>query len=178
MFYKEGRQPPLTTFRPRYTRSERLTVVGELVFIAALQVAVYLFVGNAVTWIWASPVALISASCILQVYLFTNHFLNPLGDGTDPVLATTSVRVPAMMNCFHLNFSYHTEHHLFPGMDSNFYPALSDLLRERYGDRYHCLPLGQAWSQLLQMDLYVSDPSKDALLHSGSTLQIVNSSSR
>ena len=164
VFYREGRKPGLTTFRPSYTRREQSTILGEIFFLVAVQIGIYAYVGDAVAWLWASPVSLIVASCILQVYLFTNHFLNPLGDGGDPVLATTSVRVPALMNSLHFNFSYHTEHHLFPGMDSEYYPLLSDLIRQRYGDRYHNLPLAEAWSHLLEMDLYVAAPEEPSLV--------------
>ena len=68
------------------------------------------------------------------------------------------------MNSLHFNFSYHTEHHLFPGMDSEYYPLLSDLIRQRYGDRYHNLPLAEAWSYLLEMDLYVAAPEEPSLV--------------
>jgi fatty acid desaturase len=154
VFYKDGTRPEITTFRPAYTRVDKTCILGEFMVLAGIQVGIYFAVGGTSAWIWAGPVGVLSASSILQIYLFTNHFLNPLGDGTDPLSATTSVQVPRLINALHFNFSYHTEHHLFPGMDSTFYPVLSELLHQHFPERYHTLPITQAWSRLVQIDLY------------------------
>jgi fatty acid desaturase len=61
---------------------------------------------------------------------------------------STSVAVPRAFDWFHSNFSYHA-HHLFPAMNSDYYPLVSALLRERFGEHYHRLTIGTAWTALL-----------------------------
>jgi fatty acid desaturase len=41
------------------------------------------------------------------------------------------------------------EHHIFPGLNSSYYPQLRRLLQEHYGDRYQLLPGSEAWRLLL-----------------------------
>ncbi|HRE84663.1 MAG TPA: fatty acid desaturase, partial [Opitutaceae bacterium] len=40
--------------------------------------------------------------------------------------------VPGLLDALHSHFSYHTEHHLFPGMDSSRYPEVARLLRQQF----------------------------------------------
>ena len=63
--------------------------------------------------------------------------------------ARACVAVPPTFNWLHSNFSYHAEHHLFPAMNSDYYPLVSDLLREHFGEHYHRLTIGSAWTALL-----------------------------
>jgi fatty acid desaturase len=72
-----------------------------------------------------------------HVYVFTNHFANAVLDSADPLAGTTSVIVSPLLDRLHLNFSFHTEHHLFPAMDSRFLPLVSRLLEEHFPARYH-----------------------------------------
>jgi fatty acid desaturase len=72
----------------------------------------------------------------LSWHFFTNHFIKPLREGNDPLVASTSVLVPDLFNRLHFNFSYHTEHHVFPNINSDYYPLVSELLKERYSDRH------------------------------------------
>lgn len=59
-----------------------------------------------------------SGYAIWFIYIYTNHFLCQLTSINDPLVNTVSVQIPQLFNVLHLNFSYHTEHHLFPGMNS------------------------------------------------------------
>jgi fatty acid desaturase len=70
---------------------------------------------------------------------------------------TTSVVVYRIFDRLHLNFSYHTEHHLFPGMNSDYYPKVSQLLTERYGNRYNRIRFGDAWNRLWKVPVFASD---------------------
>ncbi len=146
LFYPDKEHPSYVTGKPRYSLRDKIHIVGEFVFIVALQafLVVYLrggyFVGAIV------PVVITSA--VVSWYFFTNHGLKPVDDGDDILAATTTVTVPEVCNKLHSNFSYHTEHHLFPNMNPKYYPAVSDLFRKYYPDRYHCIPIVEAWSQL------------------------------
>ena len=159
VFYAGGKKPSINTYKPKYGKTDRLRIFGEILFIALLQWAVFLAVGRSWTaYIWASPLAIVFTSAVVMIYVFTNHFLNPLGDGTDPVKATTSVIVPTWFDRLHFNFSYHTEHHLFPNMNSEYYPALSRILVEHFGREYNRILIGSAWSQLWKLESFVQAP--------------------
>lgn len=162
VFYAGGKKPSINTFKPQYGKADKFKILGEILLIALLQYVAFLAVGrNWSAYLWASPLAIFFTSAVVMIYVFTNHFLNPLGDGADPVKATTSVIVPSMFDALHFNFSYHTEHHLFPNMNSEYYPALSRLLVERFGGEYNRILIRTAWSQLWRLDFFVQAPNID-----------------
>lgn len=149
VFYPAPHKPFSVPARPDYSRAERWTVAAELIWIGALQVGIFLAVGSDwVRYLWVGPVALVVASSVVMAYVFTNHFLNPIGDAPDPVTGTTSVIVPRIFDRLHGHFSHHTEHHLFPSMNSDFYPAVSAALRAAAPERYQQLAFGEAWRRL------------------------------
>jgi fatty acid desaturase len=43
-----------------------------------------------------------------------------------------------------MRFGFHVEHHLFPAMSSRHAPAVREVLRERWPDRYQSMPLWRA----------------------------------
>lgn len=160
-FYPGAAKPPFVPAKPPYTTNQRLAVVFELVFIALLQVGIFYFVGHSwLRYAFAGPFAVLITSSVVMAYVFTNHFLNPLCETTDPVASSTSVIVPPFFDHLHSHFSYHTEHHLFPGMNSDFYPAVSELLQTRYKERYTRIGLAEAWSRLWSNEIYVSDGAR------------------
>jgi fatty acid desaturase len=61
-----------------------------------------------------------------------------------------SIRVPKLFDQLHLNFSYHPEHHIFPGINSDYYPRVQELLETHYPARLNLLPAGEAWRLLRQ----------------------------
>jgi fatty acid desaturase len=85
----------------------------------------------------------------VMFYIYTNHLLCPMTEVNDPLVNSLSVRVPKFFDFIHLNFSYHTEHHIFPNLNSNYYPMVQALLKEHYGDRYNLLDISEAWQFLL-----------------------------
>jgi fatty acid desaturase len=92
-----------------------------------------------------------------MLYVFTNHFLNPLCEHSDPLVGSTSVIVPRWMDWLHDNFSYHTEHHVFPGMNPRYYPEVSRLLQKHFPDRYNRVPFGEAWRRIWQQEEFISE---------------------
>ncbi|HEY9641656.1 MAG TPA: fatty acid desaturase, partial [Coleofasciculaceae cyanobacterium] len=75
----------------------------------------------------------------------------------DPLINSVSIRVPKLFDVLHLNFSYHTEHHIFPGINSDYYPKVQALLTAYYPERFNLLDAKQAWSLLLQTPRYYKD---------------------
>lgn len=83
-------------------------------------------------------------------YVYTNHMLCRMTSINDPLINSASIRVPKIFDLLHLNFSYHTEHHIFPGINSDYYPLVQELLKTQYSDRFNLLDAGKAWRLLLQ----------------------------
>ncbi|NJL44759.1 MAG: fatty acid desaturase [Leptolyngbyaceae cyanobacterium SM2_3_12] len=65
-------------------------------------------------------------------YIYTNHLASPMTDVNDPLVNSISLRMPKFVDVMHLNFSYHAEHHIFPGLNSDYYPAVQTLLHQLY----------------------------------------------
>jgi fatty acid desaturase len=142
--------PLMVVFR----RRQLPWVVLELVVIVALQAGIFALAGfDWQTYLWCGPLPIAVSSALTMMYIFTNHFLNPVTETMDPVLGSTSVAVPRLVDVMHAHFSYHTEHHLFPSLNSNYYPLVSRLLCEHFPDRYRRVPLLTAWRRLWSVPL-------------------------
>jgi fatty acid desaturase len=146
LLYPGESKPDFVTAKPRWTRGEKIRVGFEFVVIVAFQVALSKFTHGAYVWVGILPVFITSA--VVAWYFFTNHGLKPIDDGHDVLAASTSVIVPEVFNRLHSNFAYHTEHHLFPTMNPKYYPLVGALFRDRFPERYHCIPIAQAWAGL------------------------------
>lgn len=150
---------PIVTHKPDYSARQRIGIITDLMVIAAIQMGVWYLVGGEWSaFVWASPVAVLWSSSLVMLYVFTNHFLNPLCEHTDPLVGSTSVIVPKWMDWLHDNFSYHTEHHVFPGMNPRWYPLVSELLQQHFPERYNRLPLAEAWSRLWRRGEFIEEP--------------------
>ncbi|QUY43450.1 fatty acid desaturase [Acaryochloris marina] len=90
-------------------------------------------------------------------YIYTNHMLSPMTAINDPLVNSVSLKVPKIFDVLHFNFSYHTEHHLFPGMNSDYYPLVQELLLKLYPERFHLLPAGQVWKLMLETPRHYED---------------------
>jgi fatty acid desaturase len=148
LLYPGRSKPGFVTAKPCYSIKEKLRVAFEIAFIALLQFGLWKLVRGAYPWVAIMPVFV--AAGVLSWYFFTNHGLKPVGDHNDILAATTSVIVPEFLNKLHSNFAYHTEHHLFPTMNPRFYPLVRSLLRQHFPDRFHCIPMAEAWTGLWQ----------------------------
>ena len=157
-YYPNRTKPTLVPAKPDYTRADRIIVSLELITILVLQFAIFKVVNFSFSrFIFASLIPVLITSTIVMSYIFTNHFLNPLSKTTDALASTTSIIVHPIFDWLHLNFSYHTEHHIFPAMNSDFYPILSNLLKDLYGDSYHRMHFADAWNCLWKIQIYASD---------------------
>jgi fatty acid desaturase len=149
VLYSGESRPTLVPSKPAYTSRQRLRIFAEVILIAGLQAGVYLAVGA--RWqrfIWASPIPILAASAFAMAYIWTNHYLHGLLDKHDPIAGSTSLIVHPIFDFLHSHFSYHTEHHVFPNMSSDFYPLVSELIERNFPGRLHRLPMGEAWRLL------------------------------
>ena len=80
------------------------------------------------------------ANFVLLAYITTNHMLSPAGPGRDTLEVTMSVSTWKWVDCMHFHFSHHVEHHLFPSLGSDAYPAVRRWLREHASDQYLAPP--------------------------------------
>ncbi len=90
-------------------------------------------------------------------YIYTNHLLCPMTSVNDPLLNSVSLRMPKIFDLLHLNFSYHTEHHIFPGINSDYYPMVRELLQTNYPDRFNLLDAKTAWKLMLNTPRHYKD---------------------
>lgn len=132
------------------TADDRRRIAGELLAIVGLHAAVIAWLGldaRSLLLGYFLPIWLGYAGAM--AYIFTNHLLAPLDETNDPLLHSLSLRVPGWLDLLHLHFSHHTEHHLFPGLNSSYYPEVRRLLQEHHSDRFQLLPAREAWRLLL-----------------------------
>nr|WP_199314541.1 MULTISPECIES: fatty acid desaturase [Desertifilum] len=137
---------------------ERWAIAQEYLVILALHLGVMAFLRFhplSLLLGYFLPIAIGYAGAMF--YIFTNHMLCPMTSVNDPLANTLSLRIPKLFDRLHLNFSYHTEHHIFPGMNSDYYPLVQELLKTHYPERYNLLGAGEAWRLLLQTPRHYQD---------------------
>ncbi len=177
VFYPRDLRPSVVTYKPSYTSKQRLRIIGEVMAIACLQFGIFWAAGG--TWAayaWASPIALLFTSTFAMTYIWTNHYLHGLHEFHDPVAGSTSVQVPQLFDWLHSNFSYHTEHHLFPNVNADYYPLVSQLLLQHYPERYHRLPMSDAWRLLWKGEQHIrEEPTSGNVEEPRSTAEFVKS---
>jgi fatty acid desaturase len=139
---------------------ERWAIAQEYLVIIALHLSVIAWLGfdpKQLLLGYFLPIAIGHAGAMF--YIYTNHLLCQMTSLNDPLVNTLSLRVPKLFDRLHLNFSYHTEHHIFPGMNSDYYPLVQDLLKEHYPERFNLIGAGAAWRLLMKTPRHYRDNS-------------------
>ena len=158
LLFNDG-APNFTPASFRVSPKERLVIGLELLAIVGLHAGV-------IVWLDGQPLKLLLGYFIpiwigyagAIGYIYTNHLLGPLTEINDPLANSLSLRLPKILDLLHLNFSYHTEHHIFPGLNSSYYPHVRRLLQEHYPERYQLLHGAEAWRLLLSTPRHYRDP--------------------
>jgi fatty acid desaturase len=130
---------------------KRRLIAAELLLIALLHFSILVYLKFSVLAIFLGyllPIWIGYAGVIF--YIYTNHFLCPMTELNDPLTNSVSIKVPKLFDLLHCNFSYHTEHHFFPGINSDYYPIVQEILQARYPERFNLLTVGEAWRGLMQ----------------------------
>jgi fatty acid desaturase len=126
-----------------YARASKRVVYAESAAMVAFWITVLALIGPwAFLFVYVVPAMV--ANAMVMSYIATNHFLNPLTEVNDPFANSLSVTGPRWLEVLHLNFGYHVEHHLFPTMSGRHAPAVRDVLRRLYGERYLTMPHARA----------------------------------
>lgn len=137
---------------------KRVAIAGELFVMLMIHLSI-------LAYLQFSPLKLVLSYFLpisigyagLIFYIYTNHMLSPMTSINDPLVNSVSLRVPKLFDALHLNFSYHTEHHIFPGMNSDYYPQVQELLKVHYPERFNLLNAGNAWRLLMQTPRHYKD---------------------
>jgi len=93
----------------------------------------------------------------IMFYIYTNHLICRMTSVNDPLINSLSLRVPKIFDLLHFNFSYHTEHHIFPSLNSDYYPLVQELIEIHYPGRMNLLDAGEAWQLLMQTPRHYKD---------------------
>ena len=157
LLFNDG-APNFTPASFRVSQKARLLIGLELLAIVGLHAGV-------IVWLDGQPLKLLLAYFLpiwigyagVIAYIYTNHLLCPLTEINDPLANSLSLRVPKILDLLHLNFSYHAEHHIFPGLNSSYYPQVRRLLQEHYPERYQLLEGSEAWRLLLSTPRHYRD---------------------
>ena len=137
---------------------DRSTIALECLGILGIHLSVLFYLDFnpiKVTLAYILPIALGHAGAMF--YIYTNHMGCRMTSINDPLINSASLRVPKIFDLLHLNFSYHTEHHIFPSLNSNYYPMVQELLQIHYPDRMNLIDAGEAWRLLRETPRHYKD---------------------
>lgn len=126
-------------FAIQMTRRQRLMMLAEFF----VPVIFWISMGYWLGWrhlVFFFVIPLLIANLVVNSFVVTNHFLNPLSESGDVLAGSLTVTLPRWVERLLLNFNYHVEHHLLPGMSPKYAPQVAQLLREVWPDRYHHMP--------------------------------------
>jgi fatty acid desaturase len=133
------------------SQRDRWAISGELVVIISIHLCLLAFLSFNVLQIalaYFLPLTLGYAG--MMAYIFTGHLVSAAVETNDPLLNSLSMKLPKFMDVLHVHFSYHAEHHIFPGLNSDYYPEVRELLRQHFSERMGYLVTGvEAWRMLL-----------------------------
>lgn len=130
-------------FLPEFPEQERKVVAFQFYAPLAFWIGLGIWLGPK-KFLFAYIIPLLVANFTVMSYIATNHLLNPLTHTNDPLANSLTVRTLPIIDMLHFNFSYHTEHHIFPRMNPKYHPALQAKVKERWPDRYCEMPHWQA----------------------------------
>lgn len=127
----------------RFPRLSRRVAYAESAAMTAFWLAVLVLVGP---WhfLFLYGVPLLVANAIVMSYISTNHFLSSMTTINDPLANSLTVTGPRWLECLHLGFGYHVEHHLFPTVSARHAHVVRAAVVRCYGNRYLTLPHGRA----------------------------------
>ncbi|WP_414549395.1 fatty acid desaturase family protein [Anabaena sp. CCY 0017] len=137
---------------------DRRAIAGEILLMSIIHLAILVYLEfNPLKLIlgYFLPIAIGYAG--LMFYIYTNHLLCPMTDVNDPLVNSTSLRVYKFFDLLHFNFSHHTEHHIFPGMNSDYYVQVRELLETDYADKFNLLDAQEAWRLLMLSHRHYKD---------------------
>jgi fatty acid desaturase len=153
-------------------RGERAVVVLQFALPVAAWLSLLVWLGP-VSWLFVYLIPLLIANFLVMSYIATNHLLNPLTMTNDPLANSLTVRNPGWLEVLHLNFGFHTEHHIFPNMSPRFATILRRHIQELWPDRYHEMPHWKALRALWKTPRLYRDDSNLIDPHQGHFFPVI-----
>jgi fatty acid desaturase len=140
------------------SKKDRLVIALECLGILAIHLSILAYLGFEplkITLGYLLPLAISNAG--IMFYIYTNHLICRMTSVNDPLINSLSLRVPKIFDRLHLNFSYHTEHHIFPSLNSDYYPLVQELIQTHYPGRMNLVSAGEAWQLLMKTPRHYKD---------------------
>lgn len=147
-----------------YSDHERVYIVFESLVIVAWQVAVfYLSGGTWGTYLWAGLVTTMAGTMMAGTYVYSQHSLHPMSSHDDPFGCTT-LKLPRFIDRLHLYLGHHTAHHLFEGLNDDYLPRVTELLRQHYPEALDERGPIECWRAIFRNPMYKRDPVSAATI--------------
>ena len=146
-------------FMPRIfvNRQDKLVSRVYSVVVYAVWLALAIF-AQPYGFVYLMLVPILISNFLIMSYIATNHFLNPLTEtANDPLANSLTVTTNRLFDFLHLNFSYHTEHHVVPYVSPKYAPMVAKALRERYPHKYKAMPHARALQLLYARPRFYQD---------------------
>lgn len=157
VFYNESK-PAIVTFRPNYSAEEKRLVLLELSYILTFWIVIMYLIGFPYA-IWVALISWYTYSSLVILFIITQHHRDPVFiDIADPLLTTTSVILPSWLDEILDWHSFHVEHHIFPGINFDYYAEISSEIEKRFPEKYERIPLLQAVKEAFAQDVLLDDP--------------------
>ena len=143
---------------PTYSIGDRLSIAVELLVASIVHLALFELAGSdGLNYLLGVVAPALIASSIVMHYIFTQHALASMTSIDDPLLNSTSLQVPRVVDWWHHHASHHVEHHIFPKMSTEHYPRVRALLERHYSERFRAIPVREALSRLWTLEPFVTD---------------------
>lgn len=109
-----------------------------------LMAAGYLYLVGVANWPYLVVIPLLIQNYTVMSYISTNHNISPLTKINDPLMNSLTVTNNPIFDFFHLNFGYHTEHHIFPRMSGAYTKKVHAELKKMFPDTYQYMKKSEA----------------------------------
>lgn len=99
-------------------------------------VAAYLYLIGPSNWLYLAVIPFFIQNYTLTSYIVTNHNLSPYTKVNDALVNSLTVTNNPILEFLHMNFGYHTEHHIFPNMPMSNAKKVNAKLHELYPEKF------------------------------------------
>lgn len=104
----------------------------------------YIYLVGANNFVWGFLIPFFIGNYILMSYIATNHNISPLTKVNDPLRNSLTVTNHPVWEYLHLNFGYHTEHHLIPTMCMSKAKKVHQVLKEKFPEDFQVMSKWEA----------------------------------